>query len=178
VPGGVVRILHKRTSAATVRMLGQSLDLARISGRFEDAGLSLVSFKDPVLAWSYYDAPGLREGSDIYLPVRPQDLDRAAALLLALGCTPAGGAGDRRFFSGPGQFNSYPAGPPSIFIGTWSPHTSRTRLIWTHSSRGSRTWQWREPVSQRRRPPTSCCSFACSAPTLTLSRFVENQAAD
>ncbi|HET7875176.1 MAG TPA: nucleotidyltransferase family protein [Methylomirabilota bacterium] len=54
-------------------------------GALEGAGIRAVALKGPVLAERLYPAARMRFSSDLDLLVRPSDLDRAAAVLSALG---------------------------------------------------------------------------------------------
>jgi hypothetical protein len=74
-------------------------ELLRLLGVFEAASIPLVPFKGPVLAWSLYENPALREMSDLDVLVQPRDVDRAIGLLRSHGYRPHFSCVDTRFFA-------------------------------------------------------------------------------
>jgi hypothetical protein len=74
-------------------------ELLRLLGIFEAASIPLVPFKGPVLAWSLYENPALREMSDLDVLVLPRDVDHAIGLLQSHGYGPQFSGVDRRFFA-------------------------------------------------------------------------------
>lgn len=58
----------------------------RIASRFNEAGVPLMALKGAALHLTIYDTPSARAMSDLDLLVKPEDLDRARALLEDLGC--------------------------------------------------------------------------------------------
>jgi hypothetical protein len=89
-----LRTCFRASAGRSLQLTGELLNLLPL---FERAGIQVVAFKGPALAWSLYDSPALREMSDLDLLVHPSDAPRAVDLLVASGCQPAYTV-DRRFF--------------------------------------------------------------------------------
>jgi hypothetical protein len=97
VPAATLDRLRTSFHASAGRSLKLTGELLNLVSLFEGAGIQVVPFKGPAVAWSLYETPALREMSDLDLLVRPADAPRAADLLVANGCRPVYGI-DRRFF--------------------------------------------------------------------------------
>jgi hypothetical protein len=63
-------------------------ELLRLLSLFDRAGIEVVPYKGPAIAWSLYETPALREMGDLDLLVRPADAPRAIDLLVGSGCQP------------------------------------------------------------------------------------------
>ena len=97
-PEGAPAPLRDRFRQNAGRNLLLTGELLRLLGVSEAASIPLVPFKGPVLAWSLYENPALREMSDLDVLVRPRDADRAIGLLRSHGYRPQFPCVDRRFF--------------------------------------------------------------------------------
>jgi hypothetical protein len=86
-PAALERLLtcFHRNAGHSLKLTGELLKLVAL---LERAGIQVVPFKGPAIAWSLYDSPALREMSDLDLLVRPADARRAVDLLVASGCQP------------------------------------------------------------------------------------------
>ena len=89
-----------------LRLLGQSCaqnglrytgELISVCDALEKAGVRVIPFKGPVLAWSLYGSPAVREMSDLDLLVQPADVPLATDALKRAGYTPRMGRADRWF---------------------------------------------------------------------------------
>ena len=79
-------------SAAAVERNARALrDLERVGHRFDCAGIPFILVKGPILAQEIYDSPSQRHFFDLDLVVREADVDRAEAILEALGYRLLGG---------------------------------------------------------------------------------------
>jgi hypothetical protein len=98
-PAALERLLtcFHRNAGHSLKLTGELLKLVAL---FERAGIQVVPFKGPAIAWSLYDSPALREMSDLDLLVRPADARRAVDLLVASGCQPEYSTDFRFFRSG------------------------------------------------------------------------------
>jgi hypothetical protein len=88
-PAAVMARLHHlfRVSAVhSLQLTGALLDLITL---FDRAGIEVLPFKGPALAWSLYETPALREMSDLDLLIRPRDRSRAILLLQSAGYAPS-----------------------------------------------------------------------------------------
>jgi hypothetical protein len=97
VPAAVLGCLRDRLHAGAAYSLKLAAELVRLVALFDRAGIEVVPFKGPAIAWSLYDSPALRQMTDLDLLVRPAEAPRAVDLLVASGCRPAYSA-DLRFF--------------------------------------------------------------------------------
>jgi hypothetical protein len=97
VPPAILSHLERRLRAAADRNLAFTAELFKTLALFDRAGIPVIPFKGPALAWSLYESPALREMTDLDLLVRPADAQRAVDLLVASGCLPRYGV-DLRFF--------------------------------------------------------------------------------
>jgi hypothetical protein len=96
VPAAVLGRLRDRLHAGAANSLKLAAELGRLVALFDQAGIEVVPFKGPAIAWSLYESPALRQMSDLDLLVRPADAQRAVDLLVANGCRSEGGT-DLRF---------------------------------------------------------------------------------
>jgi VanZ family protein len=101
VPPPILGRLRERFDAAARANLRLAAELVRLASLFDRAGIQVVPFKGPVVAWSLYESPALREMSDLDLLVHPDGLSRAIDLLVSAGYR-ALHPYDRRFV---GQFH-------------------------------------------------------------------------
>lgn len=96
VPAAIFGRLRDRLHAGAANSLKLAAELGRLVALFDQAGIEVVPFKGPAIAWSLYESPALRQMSDLDLLVRPADAQRAVDLLVANGCRSEGGT-DLRF---------------------------------------------------------------------------------
>lgn len=89
-----LRACFRASAGRSLRLSGELLNLATL---FERAGIQVVPFKGPAVAWSLYESPALREMTDLDLLVRPCDISRAMDLLISAGYQPLYSF-DLRFF--------------------------------------------------------------------------------
>jgi hypothetical protein len=80
---GGPRSLRVRATALEARNAIMLAELQRIAAAFVD--VKLLVFKGPLLSQQLYGDPHLRDFSDLDLLVAPEDVDRAIAILAALG---------------------------------------------------------------------------------------------
>ena len=78
-------------------------ELLHLLGLFHQAGIQVIPFKGPTLAWLAYETPGLRRVTDLDLLLPERDAGRAIELLLASGYRRWLQSGDLRFFATSGQ---------------------------------------------------------------------------
>lgn len=97
-PPAISRTLRAGFLANAQRNLLFSSELLRLTAAFDRTSLPVVPFKGPVLAWTLYDSPALREMSDLDLLVAPADLARARDVLLYEGYTDAYPGTEIRFW--------------------------------------------------------------------------------
>ena len=106
-PDAVPKEVHTRLRDGfrdgTRRNLLFAAELARVLQLFRQAGILAVPFKGPTLAWSLYEAPGLRYMSDLDVIVPEACADRALDLLLRSGYRQRHSNAGRRFFDREGE---------------------------------------------------------------------------
>ena len=85
------------------RNLLHARELFRLLDLFGLAGIEVLPFKGPALAWSLYETPGLRFMSDLDLLVPPGDVSRAIGLLTSNGYRRCDANIGLRFFSDSGE---------------------------------------------------------------------------
>jgi hypothetical protein len=90
--------LRTRFHSSARQSLFVSAELLKTGSLFEDAKIPFMPFKGPVLAWSLYETPALREMSDLDVLIRPADISRAAGLLQSHGYRRYFSCTDTRFF--------------------------------------------------------------------------------
>ncbi len=90
--------LRDRFHGAARQSLLISGQLRKVGDLFGDAGIPFMPFKGPVVAWSLYETPALREMSDLDLLIRPADLARAVVRLQSNGYRRVFSCSDPRFF--------------------------------------------------------------------------------
>ena len=88
IPASVWREIHTAAPRARADALALSAELLRIVREFSDAGVDVLPYKGPLLAWEAYGDLGVRPFADLDLLTRPQDLERAATVLRTLGYRP------------------------------------------------------------------------------------------
>lgn len=98
-PDAVPDTLRTRFHENAGRNLLLTAELIRLLDLFALAGIPVVPFKGPALAWSLYETPALRETGDLDVLVLPRDLDRAIALFERHGYRPLFSCTDTRFFA-------------------------------------------------------------------------------
>ena len=103
VPPEVLARLRAAFQECTRRNLLFARELHGILETFRKAGIQAAVLKGPALAWSVYEAPGLRSTSDLDLLVAERDVSRAADLLLAGGFRRKEPGADLKFFANAGE---------------------------------------------------------------------------
>ena len=83
VPEAVRLHLQERDKAQRLRAMAHSVELARMAKLFSAAGIDLLPLKGTPLSEQLYGDFGLRQSKDIDFYIRPEDMERADALLLA-----------------------------------------------------------------------------------------------
>jgi len=78
-------------------------ELLHLLDLLHQAGIQVIPFKGPTLAWLAYETPGLRRVTDLDLLLPERDAGRAIELLLASGYRRWLQSGDLRFFATSGQ---------------------------------------------------------------------------
>jgi hypothetical protein len=73
------------------------------------APIECLVFKGPILAWGFYESPGLRSMSDLDMLIRKSDIPRATAALAAIGFSSTLGTADPAFYRSEMPF-SHPDG--------------------------------------------------------------------
>lgn len=86
VPAAVRERLARRLTESSARHLLMSRELGRVLRQFAAEGVAVIPLKGSILSETLYLHPALRPFSDLDLLIRPEDLLRADALLLGLGC--------------------------------------------------------------------------------------------
>ncbi len=109
VPREALTALQNRFREGMQRSLLYTKELFRLLDLFGLAGIEVLPFKGPALAWSLYETPGLRFMSDLDLLVSRRDVSRALDLLLANGYLQFDPSLGLRFFSDVGTL-----GPRSV----------------------------------------------------------------
>ena len=87
LPGHVLDALRTRYRDNARKTLWFTRELFRILGHLESAGIKTLAYKGPVLAKTLYGDVTERQYSDLDILIRPEDVPRAKAALLALGHT-------------------------------------------------------------------------------------------
>ena len=85
--GHVFDALRTRYRDNARKTLWFTRELFRILGHLESAGIKTLAYKGPVLAKTLYGDVTERQYSDLDILIRPEDVPRAKAALLALGHT-------------------------------------------------------------------------------------------
>ncbi len=102
--------------------LSMAAELARIAGRFQQAGLEAAAVKGPVLAQQAFGNGSLRQYADLDLVVRHRDVARATRILLEDGYTAEISAQEAAGKDIPGQYCFRRETPPALV----ELHTERT----------------------------------------------------
>jgi len=103
VPPEILGKLRAGFKQSTKQNLILSAELHRLLDLFRQADLPVIPLKGPVLAWPFYEAPGLRAMSDLDLLVPECEASRAIHLLSADGYRRFGPSIGLRFFLDGGQ---------------------------------------------------------------------------
>jgi hypothetical protein len=103
VPRETLTALRNRFREGMQRNLLHARELFRLLDLFGLAGIEVLPFKGPALAWSLYETPGLRFMSDLDLLVPPGDVSRAIGLLTSNGYRRCDANIGLRFFSDSGE---------------------------------------------------------------------------
>ena len=103
VPRETLTALRNRFREGMQRNLLHARELFRLLDLFGLAGIEVLPFKGPALAWSLYETPGLRFMSDLDLLVPPGDVNRAIGLLTSNGYRRCDANIGLRFFSDSGE---------------------------------------------------------------------------
>ena len=82
VPEPIKEKLRERQTRRRLKALNHSAELVRLARLFSLNGIELISLKGPLLSSDLYGDPGLRQSRDLDVMVKPEDLDRADAVLL------------------------------------------------------------------------------------------------
>jgi hypothetical protein len=101
VPEPVLTSLRERFRLNSARNLYLAHELLRMMRVFDRQHLPAIAFKGPVLAGALYDDIAMRDFADLDVLVRPQDVSRIRAALIAEGYQPRfldGGALESGFF--------------------------------------------------------------------------------
>jgi hypothetical protein len=85
VPEHASRAIAEETRSIAARALGRARQLAELARRLHDAGVRSFAFKGPALSLAAYGDVGVRDSIDLDIVVRPRELDRARAVMLAAG---------------------------------------------------------------------------------------------
>jgi hypothetical protein len=98
MPPAFLDALRVQFAASAQRALGFTSELLRVLGILKQAGVHPVPFKGPVLAWSFYETPALRNFGDLDLLLRPEEVSEAVRALQADGFV-SEFAADQRLYS-------------------------------------------------------------------------------
>jgi hypothetical protein len=98
VPAPILGRLRESFHAVARGNLKLAAELVRLVALFDRAGIEVVPFKGPAVAWSLYQSPALRQMSDLDLLIRPCDTSRTIDLLISAGYQPPQYPIDLRFF--------------------------------------------------------------------------------
>ena len=90
LPTHALGALRSRYQENARKALWFTSELLRILGHLESAGIKSLAYKGPVLAKALYTDVAERQYSDLDILIRPEDVPKAKAALLALGhtCSP------------------------------------------------------------------------------------------
>jgi hypothetical protein len=89
VPAGCAAILQEESIAIAARSLARAQQLTVLLRALGYDGVRAMPFKGPSLSLAAYGELGVRDGVDLDIVVRPDDVDRARATLLRLGYAPS-----------------------------------------------------------------------------------------
>jgi hypothetical protein len=98
LPEAPARRLRDRFIVNARRNLRFGSELLRLVATLESAGIPVLAFKGPVIAWTLYESPALREMSDVDILVPPADARRACDVLFSAGCVSNYPGADWRMF--------------------------------------------------------------------------------
>ncbi len=88
IPPRIFADLHDRAQGTAADNLALVGELLKLLDAFAGAGIGVIPFKGPLLAWDAYGSFALREPGDLDLLVRRDDIVRARNLLVSMGLRP------------------------------------------------------------------------------------------
>ena len=144
VPAPVMEALRGRASACAGRSLWYAAEMFRVLDGLNAQGIRAIPFKGPVIAWSLYESPGLREMLDLDLLVEKADATAARKTLIALGYEAAFKPEELKFYPGSEMLFSrdngmqidlhWHLGPPP-FASWFDPSAVRARAVMVEIAR-------------------------------------------